>query len=109
MTALTEARMEEALHFLSNSDESLANLLADMERAEWRAKTTRHAVFVTLTGTIADREARASIHEQTEKAQSLYFDTVHAYNALRNKRATEQIIIDCWRSINASRNRGVTF
>lgn len=109
MITLTEARMEEALNFMADSDENLANLLADMERAEWRAKATRQAIFVTLTGTVADREARACIHEETEKAQQHYFTAVQAYNSLRNKRATEQIVIDCWRSINASRNRGVTF
>jgi hypothetical protein len=109
MIVLTEARMEESLNFLSDSDEQLAQLLADMERAEWRAKATKHAQFLHLTGTVAEREAQASTAPETMAAFDDYFDKVRAYNALRNKRATETIVIDCWRSVNSSRNRGVAY
>jgi hypothetical protein len=99
--------MEDALNFLADSDFQLAELLAEMERAEWKAKATKQACFTHLTGTVADREAHACIADETQKAFEDYFKAVSKYNALKNKRATKQIMIECWRSVNSSRNRGV--
>ena len=106
MIILTEARMTDALEFLTDSDEKLAQLLSDVERAEWRTKLTKQMVFVHLTGTVADREANASVAPETQAAFEEYFKAVAAYNALRNKRATESILIECWRSVNSSRKFG---
>lgn len=107
MIVLTEAAMEDALNFLAETDVRLAELLAEMERAEWKAKVTKQACFTHLKGTVADREAHASIADQTQDAFNDYFKAVAKYNALKNNRATKQIMIECWRSVNSSRNRGV--
>ena len=106
MIVLTEERMTYALEFLSDSDEQLAQLLSDVERAEWKAKLTKQMVFVHLTGTVADREANASIAPETQEAFEEYFKAVAEYNKLRNKRATESILIECWRSVNSARKFG---
>jgi hypothetical protein len=106
MIVITERAMEEAINFLADTDLELAELLADMERAEWKAKTIKNACFTILSGTVADREAKATIAEETKQAFEDYFQAVSKYNGLRNKRATQQILIDCWRSVNSSRNRG---
>ena len=106
MIVLTEDRMTNALEFLATSDEELAQLLADVERLEWKAKLTKQMVFVHLTGTVADREANASVAPETQAAFEAYFKAVAAYNTLRNKRTTESILIECWRSVNSARKFG---
>jgi hypothetical protein len=35
-----------------------------------------------------------------------YFDTMQKYEAMRNKRTTETIVVETWRSLNASRRQG---
>ena len=103
---ITQQRMEEALEYLSDTDESCAALRADMERAEFRAKRTEHAIFKISDGTVAERTADAKTSPDTEAAYEKYFQAMHAYHAMSNKRATESIVIDTWRSLNANRRQG---
>jgi hypothetical protein len=104
--SITQQRMEEALEYLTDTDEQCASLRADMERAEFRAKRTEQAVFKISDGTVADRTADAKTHKDTLAAYEQYFTAMQSYHAMSNKRATESIVIDTWRSINANRRQG---
>lgn len=103
---VTQERMEDALAYLSGTDEACATLRADMERAEFQAKRTEQAVFKISDGTVADRTAEAKTHGQTIAAYEKYFGAMKDYHAMANKRATESIVIDTWRSLNANRRQG---
>lgn len=103
---ITQQRMEESLEYLSSTDEACAALRADMERAEFKAKRTEQAVFKISDGTVADRTAEAKTHKQTIDAYEVYFEALKDYHAMANKRATESIVIDTWRSLNANRRQG---
>lgn len=103
---ITQQRMEEALEYLSSTDESCAALRADMERAEFRAKRTEQAVFKISDGTVAERTAIAKTSADTEAAYEKYFQALQDHEAMRNKRTTEAIVIDTWRSLNANRRQG---
>ena len=105
MTITTE-RMEAALQYLSETDEACAQLRADMERAEWKAKAIRDALFMRLTGTVAERTAQAGASEEYETAMNRYFDYLAAWEHVKNKRQTEAIVVEAWRSLNSSRNKG---
>ena len=35
-----------------------------------------------------------------------YFEVLKASDSMQNKRSTETIVIDCWRSLNSGRNKG---
>jgi hypothetical protein len=98
--------MEEALAYLSDTDESCAALRADMERAEFRAKRTEQAVFKISDGTVAERTANAKTSPDTEAAYDKYFKAMQDYFSVSNRRATEAIVIDTWRSLNANRRQG---
>jgi len=39
-------------------------------------------------------------------AMEEYFEMLKASEAVRNKRSTESVVIDCWRSLNSGRNKG---
>ena len=105
MTITTE-RMEKALSYLAETDETCAQLRADMERAEFKARATKDALFMRLTGTVAERTAQAGASEEYETAMNRYFDYLHAWESVRNKRGTESIVIEVWRSIGAARRSG---
>lgn len=101
-----EKRLEQALRFLAETDENAAALRADVERAEFKAKAVKDTLFLHAEGTVADRSAKAGAHETYAQAMSAYFEAVRASDAIRNKRATEVIVVDTWRSLNSGRNKG---
>lgn len=104
--AITQEQMEDALQYLSDTDETCAALRADMERAEFRAKRTEQAIFKISDGTVAERTATAKTSTDTESAYEKYFEALQKFEAMRNKRATKAIVIDTWRSLNANRRQG---
>jgi hypothetical protein len=103
---INEERLEKALHFLTTTDEPCAALRADLERAEYKAKTVKATVFKLSEGSVADRNAIAETSENTVAAYEHFFDTMHKYEAMKNKRSTESIVVDTWRSMNANRRSG---
>lgn len=103
---IDEKRLEKALTYLATTDEPCAALRADMERAEYKAKATKATVFKHGEGSVADRNAEAETAAETQAAYESYFDLLHKFEAMRNKRATEAIVIDTWRSMNANRRQG---
>lgn len=100
-------RMEKALVYLAETDELAATLKADTERAEYKARAIRDAVFRRLSdGGVADRQALAGSSEEYGAAMEAYFVALARSEHVRNKRSTESIIVEVWRSVNSSRNRG---
>jgi len=97
--------MEDALAYLSDTDEPCAILRADMERAEWKAKRTKAAIFSISDGSVADRNAVAETSGDTETAYELYFSKMREFDAMKNKRATESIVFEAWRSLNSNRRQ----
>ena len=103
---VTDDRMEKALRYMAETDEPCATLKADMERAEFKAKAIKDAVFLRLEGTVAERTAQAGSSDEYSVAMEAYFGFVAAFEKVRNKRNTESLVIDVWRSINANRRQG---
>ena len=103
---LDEGRLHKALTFLATTDEPCARLRADMERAEFKAKAIKDALFRRLDGSVADRQAEAGSSTEYAEAMDAYFGVLQDYEAMRNKRATESIVVETWRSLNASRRQG---
>jgi hypothetical protein len=97
--------MEQALAYLAETDEPCAVLRADVERAEFKAKRTKAAVFQISDGTVADRNANAETSSETEQAYSGYFDALQKFDAMKNKRSTEAIVFEAWRSLNSNRRQ----
>jgi hypothetical protein len=98
--------MEAALTYLAETDEECAVLRADHARAEFKAKSIRSSLIISLVGSVADRTATAECSDDYGHAKRLEFDAFMLYEHMKNKRATECIVIDTWRSLNAARNKG---
>lgn len=103
---ITEAALEDALSFLASTDEPCASLKADTERAEMRAKKKKAAVFEMTDGTVADRNAASEVSSEYQSALEDYFKALQAYSTMQNRRATKVIVIDVWRSQEASKRMG---
>ena len=103
---ITDTRAELAIRYLAESDLQCAELKADMERREFKAKSLKHTAFLHMTGTVAEREAGASTHADVIEAYTAYFDAIKQYNAVANKRSTEELILQIWRTTQANRRQG---
>jgi hypothetical protein len=96
---IDEKRLTQALTYLANTDD-------EMESAEFKAKATKDTVFRHLEGSVADRSAEAGSSQVYKEAMNDYFSLLRRYDAMKNKRATQIVVIDTWRSLNASRRTG---
>jgi hypothetical protein len=104
---ITDERAEKSLRYLAETDESCAELRAATETAEAHAKAIRNAIYLhSGKSTVADRQAEADSSPQYADALKSYFDALKEWDAVKNKRQTECIVIECWRSIQANQRKG---
>lgn len=101
----TQDRMESAMQFLAETDQDYAIEKADLTRSEIARKRARAKVFLTVEGSVADRQAKAEIDAGVIEADDRYIKTIEEYEKLKARRERAQIVIDVWRSINANRRK----
>ena len=103
---ISDDRLQKALTYLAETDEPCADLKANTERAEFKAEAIRDAIFLRTDGTVAERTAVAKASPEYADAKEAQFIVLAQYEAMKNKRSTEAIVVDVWRSINANQRRG---
>jgi hypothetical protein len=104
---VSDERLEQALGRLAKTDAMVAELHMKAERAEFKAKAVKDAVFLRSEGAVAERQAKAGTSEDYEKAMNDYFAALQAHDTMRNERAREVLVIDVWRSLNSARTKGI--
>jgi hypothetical protein len=105
MSEITQDRMEAAMHYLAETDQDYAEQKAKLERAEIVRKRTRSRIFLTEAGTVAERQAKAEIHDDVEIADDQYVTCIEVFETLKARRERAQIVIEVWRSLNAARRK----
>ena len=103
---ISQDRLEKSMAYLATTDEEAAELLTEVERREYKAKAVRDTIFLHEAGTVAERTAKAGASQEYMDAMAGYFESVAAFHAVKNKRNTETLVIDVWRSLNANRRQG---
>jgi hypothetical protein len=102
---ISEKRLEEALGYISNTDEEQAKLSAGLDYLKDKAKRDKalHVLNNSEDNSITMKEQRYyasdSYKTHIEEKQAL----AEKVNSLDNKRDKEQLIIDVWRTLEASR------
>jgi hypothetical protein len=104
---VTDEILEAALKRLAATDDLSAELHTKVERAEFKAKAIKDAVFLRSEGTAGERSALAGASTDYQSAMDEYFTALQAHEALKNERARKVIVIDVWRSLNSARNKGL--
>ena len=102
---ISESKLERALVYLAETDDQYAKERAELERAEILRKRIRARVFLASDGTVAERQAMAEVHPDSEKADDIYVATIAAVETLKARRQRADIIIEVWRSLNANRRK----
>lgn len=102
---ITQDKMESAMEYLAQTDHDYANEKAQVERSEILRKRIRARIFLTSTGTVAERQAQAEINEEAEQADADYCKTIAAFETLKARRQRAELVIEVWRSLEASRRK----
>ena len=102
---IDQERMEAAMDFLAMTDESYATAKADMLRCELQAKRTRARLFITGEGSVEARKAAAEASQGALEADDEYIEHIKEFETLKAKRERAEIVIDVWRTLEASRRK----
>jgi hypothetical protein len=103
---ISNDRLQKALEYLATTDEPCAKAKAYLTGLDETTKTVKATEFLKASGTNGERDATAfasaNYREHIEKLE----EATYSYELVRNKRLTEALIIEVWRSINANRRNG---
>lgn len=105
--AITQDDMEKAVEFLATTDEDYARCKSLYEGLSEQKKVIKGAAFLRSSQsaqTAKEQDAYASqmYREHLQKLEQANYN----YLTLQANRITATIKIECWRSLNAARNRG---
>lgn len=93
------------MNYLASTDIPYAEAKTRMERAEILRKRARSRILLTTQGTVAERAAQADTHADVIAADDEYVEAIKQYETLRARRQRAELVIDVWRSLEASRRR----
>lgn len=104
---VTDADAEEAINYLSETDEQFAKLKYQMEAYAAKKDITEKTVFQHEDGNVEERKAKSRTHENTKQAQREYLEYMRQFEEMKNKRDTAHVTIWCWRSLKQSERTAV--
>lgn len=93
------------MEWLACTDEAYAIAKADMLRAEMQAKRTRARLFLSGEGSVEARKAAAEASQGALEADDEYIEHLKEFETLKAKRERAEIVIDVWRTLEASRRK----
>jgi hypothetical protein len=97
--------MEAAMNFLAETDSQFASAKTNLERMDILRKRVRQRIFLTEEGGVALREAKADTHEDVMAADDNYISAFAAYEKLKAQRQRAELVVDVFRTLEASRRR----
>lgn len=102
---IDEDRVGKAMRYLAETDLTYAEAKAALESSEIARKRVRARVFLTSEGTVADRQAQAECDADAQSADGEYVESVRRFEELKARRQRAELLIDVWRSLEATRRK----
>ncbi len=103
---ISEDRLQQAMTYLAQTDTDCARLKAEVESAAHAIKAMKAAIIIREEGPMELRKAKAENATIVSEKVGAWLSCLERYEAMVNKRKTETLIVDVWRSLNASRRVG---
>ena len=104
--SISQSRMEEAMAFLAETDDDYAAAKTDLLRCEILCKRVRARAYLTADGSSVEaRKAAAEGAQDVLTADDALIAATLAFERLRARRGRAEILIEVWRSVNASRRK----
>ena len=105
--SISDARMEKALTYLVQTDESCAQAKALMIGLEEQKRTVISIEMLKSDEkSAALKEVQARVSDAYIQWAGDYKKSVYEYETIRNKRITESLCIEAWRSCNSNKKKG---
>jgi hypothetical protein len=103
---ITLERCENAMFFLAESDSDYAVAKTDVLRAEILCKRARARCFIVAQGSSVEaRKSSAETHGEVIAADDELVRATLEYETLRAKRQRAELLIDVFRTVEASRRK----
>jgi hypothetical protein len=105
---LNEDRVERALALLAETDLEVAEWKGAVLRTEHMAKVAEAVAYKSFgsEGSVEDRKQQTKLAPEVQKAWEEHFLAVVKHEGLKARREREFIVIDLFRTIEASRRKG---
>lgn len=105
--SISDNRMEKSLAYLVNTDEPCAMAKSLMIGLEEQKRTViAIAMLASEEKSAAMKEVDARAGKSYAEWAKAYSDSIYAYETMRNKRITEALCVEAWRSCNSNRKKG---
>ena len=102
---LNEDKIGQILTYLASTDDAFAEAKGALESAEILRKRVRARAWIDSEGTAGERQAEAEVADDTQAADDAYIAAKVAFEKLKAKRERGGLLIDIWRTLEASRRR----
>lgn len=103
---ITGDRLERALSYIATTDAEYGQWKAMVLRTEYMAGVTEAMVFTALGGPIEARKRSAKCDDQVKAKWEEHFSTVAKFETLKARRAREMMIVELYRTMEATRRMG---
>ena len=95
-----------AVRRIAETDPDFAEAKTEVERSMWLCKHTRALVYEIVEGkSVEDRKQAVERDEKVVAAEERRLNAVLAFEKLKAERETKQLIVEVWRSVEATRRR----
>ncbi len=95
---VTEDQVETALAYLNDDPHPLALAKKDVVDAENRAKVIFARLYLSYTGSIPEREHRATCNPEMMEAKSVETEAIMQLERHKVKAKGAEMLLDCWRT-----------
>lgn len=105
--AVSEDRIGAVLDFLARNDDVFAELKVATSRTEYLAKLEEAMIYKTIAvGSVEDKRSEAKISPKVMAKWDEHYSALIAYEKMRAKRERAVLLIDLYRTVEASRRQG---
>lgn len=94
------------MNFLAETDQTYAEAKTNLLRSEILCKRIRARIYAFVEGGVEYRKAQAETHQEVITADDDYIKATLEFEALKARRSRAEILMDVWRTLEASRRRG---
>ena len=104
---ISRDQVGEALTFIGETDHAYAEAKTEVERSTWLCKHVRAIVYETTDreAKVDERKQAVERHGKVVAVEERRLSAVLAFEKIKAERETKQLILEVWRSLEATRRR----
>lgn len=104
---ISREQIGEALNFIANSDHKFAAAKTEVERASWLCKHARAIVYEMTKGDakVDERKQEVERDSRVVAAEERRIAGILAFETLKAERESKQLLIEVFRTLEATRRR----